>query len=84
MVEAQRGARLKYSVTQLCFSADSLGAEVTERRKTREKKPLILYTNVRPSSHRHPCMVTAVFTTGQGGLVRCCTGEGPPPPWEQR
>lgn len=38
MVEAQCGARLKYSVTQLCFSADSLGPELTERMKTYEKE----------------------------------------------
>lgn len=36
MMEAQRGARLKYPVTQLCFSADGRGPEVTERLETRE------------------------------------------------
>lgn len=75
VVEAQRGARLKYFLTQLRFSAESLGPEVTERLETCEEKLLI--ANIRPNSHRHG---NCSLTTGRRGLVRCCTGGGPPPP----
>lgn len=34
MTEAQSGARLKYSVTRLCFPADGHGPEVTDGLKT--------------------------------------------------
>lgn len=44
MTEAQSGARLKYSVTRLCFSADGRGPEVTDSLKT----PLILDLTASP------------------------------------
>lgn len=37
-MEAQRAARLEYSVTQLGFSAVVRGPEVTERLETREEE----------------------------------------------
>lgn len=55
-MEAQSGARLKYSVTQLCFSADGRGPEVTERLKTREEETV---SDSYQIQRLHPCVTTA-------------------------